>query len=417
MQKLFGRVKQKPLELIIGICILTVAAAGGAVLNLASTALAVMVITSLFYVREWRASWMALHYAEKLVCAGFVLYTISGLISYINVADDMEFLKQFGRYLRFTLIIPVYLIIRSKNLDVTKYLLIGVVLSGFIYLGFALHDVSLGLPASGHYHRITFGNAVMLNVGIMSLFLLQGTRLFYGVVVIISLLCGLYAAILSGSRGAWMVLPVYIIIFFVYAAVNRRSAVIKLCLAVAMIAVIIPFTSVLELLNQRYAAGVTDIVQFKNDENHNTSLGTRLALWHIAYDVWRENPVLGTGLGDFDNDMIRYQEMGMYPDVIVNSSTHNIYMQALVGAGVIGFVALLFALIIMPVIIFVRRSFSARNYSLMGMILIISYAVFGLSESWMLRAPVVSIYLVYIVSLLSATMKEDFDSDDGYVGK
>ncbi len=145
----------------------------------------------------------------------------------------------------------------------------------------------------------------------------------------------------------------------------------------------------------------TEITQFVDGQRADTSVGGRFAMWVIGYSVWKENPVFGTGLGDFDEDMIRYQKKGEYPNVEVMGSTHNIYMQALVGTGIIGFVALCYALVIAPLRLFCADRGLLRMWGMMGATVIVSYSVFGLSESWMLRAPAISVFIAYVIALAS----------------
>ena len=48
-----------------------------------------------------------------------------------------------------------------------------------------------------------------------------------------------------------------------------------------------------------------------------------------------------------------------------------------------------------------------------GLMAIVAYAVFGLTESWILRAPVVSIYLIYLVTLSAAVSRISETADSG----
>ena len=407
MRKLFNKVTHNPQELVVGLCILMVAAAGAAQQGVASTALAIMFILSLFHIRNWRVSWGALEKTEKLVFAGFMLYTLTALLSWLNASDMDEFIKQSGRYIRFTLIIPVYLLIRAKNMDIRRYLLAGVVLSGFVYFGFALHSLYLkpGEPVAGHYHHITFGDGAMLSAGIMSVMILMPHKSAWLKIIIgVSLLGALYAAFMSQARGAWLALPLYLLVFIMYNSVSRKNTLLKLLLVSAVIGALVVLTPAGSIIEKRYHEAVTEAGQFISGENFDTSIGHRLAMWSIAYDVWREHPVIGTGLGDFDEDMVRYQAMGIYPEVVVYGSTHNIFVQALVGSGLVGFFGLCFGLVIAPLALFYHNKNADKPYATMGMLVIASYVLFGLSESWILRAPVISVYITYVISLSAISM-------------
>ena len=78
-------------------------------------------------------------------------------------------------------------------------------------------------------------------------------------------------------------------------------------------------------------------------------------------------------------------------------------MQTLATTGLIGLLATILALVVMPLYVFMKSTtYKTRTVSLGGVILITSYAVFGLSETWILRAPVVAIFLVYLVVLMAS---------------
>ena len=415
MRKLLSSITQNPQELIVGLCIFMVVASGAAQQNVASTALAVMFILSLFYIRDWAGAWRSLETTEKLVFTGFALYTLTALLSWFNASDTDEFVKQFGRYLRFTLIIPVYLLMRSRNMDVRRYLLTGVVLSGFVYLGFTLQNLYLkpGQPAAGHYHHITFGDGAMLSAGVMSVMLLMPQqKRIVSFVIGLSMLCALYAAFMSQARGAWIALPVYLLIHIVYNKASRKSAILKLLLASAVLSALVVLTPAGNIIEKRYDEAVAEIGQFYRGENFDTSIGHRLSMWAIAYDVWKEHPVIGTGLGDFDEDMVRHQGMGKFPEVVVYGSTHNIFVQAMVGTGVAGFLALGFGLVLAPLLLFYQRRNRQKEYAAMGVLVIASYIVFGLSESWILRAPVISIYITYVITISAILMHNKTGSGD-----
>ena len=96
--------------------------------------------------------WQSLRPIEKAILLGFVAYAISGFLSYFNVDDTYEYVKQAGRYLRFVFIVPVALAILYSDFDFRKYLLAGIVLSGPANLYFALTSINAnpGLPAQGY---------------------------------------------------------------------------------------------------------------------------------------------------------------------------------------------------------------------------------------------------------------------------
>jgi O-antigen ligase len=103
----------------------------------------------------------------------------------------------------------------------------------------------------------------------------------------------------------------------------------------------------------------------KNIENHFNgefdsakwnSSNTRAAIWTCAMEVWKAQPVLGTGIGD-KNDMLRkkYEEKNFLYAISTNKNTHNQYLDVLMSMGIIGLVVFLICYFIYPFFIFYKR--------------------------------------------------------------
>jgi O-antigen ligase len=145
---------------------------------------------------------------------------------------------------------------------------------------------------------------------------------------------------------------------------------------------------------------------FSSDEKADTSVGGRLALWDVAIRVWERNPVLGTGPGDYNDDLVDYQSKGLYPGVFVHSSVHNIYLQALVSTGIVGLLVFILALIVFPMIFLQRaKPGGGQLERLSGLVLIVSVLIFGLTESWTLRSPFIAIFVIYLVVIFAQAGK------------
>lgn len=414
-ERWFLYVSSKPLEKLIGFCIFVTAAAGCAVGHAASTVLGMLFITSLVHMREWPALWTALNMSEKTLLIGLVLYAFSGLISYYNVGDESEYIKHMGRYIRFLLILPVYLLFTKANLDLFKYLVAGAITSGPLYLFFALLSVyeRPGLPASGGYHHIAFGDAAMLSVVFLSAVLVTWkTRRTIKVIMVISILCALYASILSQARGAWMAIP-FCGAWLLYLTARHNTQKIKTVLSLLLLVIVATGVSPLgKVIEKRVDEAVQEVGFFIKGENLGSSVGTRLAMWQIALNVWQKHPVIGTGLGDFDQEIEIRQSQGSYEDVAVHSNVHNIYFQALATTGTLGFLILFFSLLLQPFLICYRASVGKLTpASLGGMTVMIAYAAFGLTASWILRAPEVSVYLVYLITVVSTVSRVSNTTD------
>ena len=396
-------------ELVIGLAVFATAAVGGSIRTIASASVAILFISSLFYIHKWPGLWRALARNEQLLLGGLVLYAFSGLISYYNVSDEYEYVKHAGRYIRFLLIVPVYLLLTKSDLQLFKYLLAGAVVAGPLCLSLAFIYISdhPGSPAKWYYHHITFGDAAMLNVVFLSVVLLTlKIQPIKKGVLAFSIACTLYASILSQARGAWLALP-FCGVLLVYLMIKHNKLKLKIVLPVFFLIIgVIAISPAGDLIESRIKQATQEIELFASGEQFDSSVGGRLAMWDIVIDVWQEHPVIGTGLGDFDQEIESRQSQGVYENIDVHTSTHNIYFQALATTGTVGFLALCFALVIQPFRVFYDASREKLTpASLGGLMLIVAYAVFGLTESWILRSPVVAIYLIYLVTLSTTVSK------------
>jgi len=242
----------------------------------------------------------------------------------------------------------------------------------------------------------------MLNVGIMlSMLFTLNLSAKIRTVILISILCGMATAIMSQARGAWLVIPVYLA-FIIYSAMkSKKIGATTVIIFILLATVLLSIGPVGDVVKQRTSEAITEVNRFYTKDQYISSVGTRLAMWEIAVDVWKKNPVVGTGPGDFDDEVMKLQAEGKYVGMDVHNSVHNIYLQALVGSGLMGLLALLVVILLLPIRVFVSMRGVDKGASYAGILMVASYAIFGLTESWTLRLPAVSVFLVYLVVIVS----------------
>jgi len=408
-------IHNRPLHFFAGLCVLILAIMGTSVSHVASISFALLVLAGLFTMGRWKQAWVGLAAIEKWMLYGFAVYALSGFLSYVNVQDVAEYTKDLERYFRFLLAIPIYLFLKSCRIDVIRYLYAGALLSGPFLLSVALYAYfeNPNMPSKGQYHHIIFGSLAMLNVGVMLAILLTA-RLsnIIRLVVFVSMLCAFTAVILSQSRGVWLVTPVYlVIVLYMTWRHSKKNTVIAL-VAIGIIASVVALSPVGDIVKKRITVAADEITSFYNEDRYDSSVGARLAMWKIAVDVWKENPLLGTGPGDFDDEVIALQNKGEYVGMEIHASTHNIYVQALVNTGLFGIVVLLFSIFFQPVRMLYSARYNNRTTSLSGLTVLLLFAVVGISESWTLRLPMVSVYIIYILVIVSSLAVDRHVADD-----
>ena len=402
----------RPLELVVGLSVFAAVAAGGAVAHVSSTALGILLLASLVFVRSWRLSWQQLSFAERFILVGFGLYFFSSVISYINVNDEHIYFRHLGRYAKFLFVIPVYLMVSRAKFNIWPFLVAGALVSGPIYLATALLSVAenSALPAKGSYHHITFGDLAMLNALFMSVLLVtfdanktMEKLKFLKIALFVSIACLLYASILSQARGAWLALPACLLLLLGVAVWYGKIRKLTILVALVALGVVVSLTPAKDIVSSRMQSVTDEIESFQKGVERSTSIGDRLAMWHIAVDVWKEHPLIGSGPGDFSEDIKAIQAQGMYGAIQPHETAHNIYLHALATTGAFGFVILCVALLLAPFRLFYKSCEGGINVAgLCGMVVLVAFAVFGLTETWVLRSPPIAIFLLYFVALASA---------------
>jgi len=132
---------------------------------------------------------------------------------------------------------------------------------------------------------------------------------------------------LSGSRGVWLALVVACTVtLFIY---NRKKAV-SFLLTIIIVCVIIFALS--DTLRQR----AVSIVTFFNTEDTVGSTGSRIELWKGALLIFKESPILGSGIWDFEANINKLIKEKKLNNVDTAVHAHNIFFQALATRGIMG---------------------------------------------------------------------------------
>jgi O-antigen ligase len=103
----------------------------------------------------------------------------------------------------------------------------------------------------------------------------------------------------------------------------------------------------------------------KNIENHFNatydkskwnSSNTRAAIWKCAIEIWKENKLIGTGIGDRTSDLLKkYEDKNFWYGIHTNKNTHNQYIDILISTGIIGLIIFIIVFFIYPMFLFYKQ--------------------------------------------------------------
>lgn len=364
---------------------------------------------------------------EKLLFFSVVFFFLVAVIAVLLGDDPSEGDGKLSKFFRFLLVIPVYFLLRKVPVPLAVFwygLACGSIFTGLwaffeVMAGPAI-DEGYGVRASGPTHPILFGN-LSLAMGVMSF---AGIGYFKKIkswailLPIIALLMGVAASVLSGSRGGWVALPALVILslWFARAVLPRKLlfGVTLIFFITAVIAYFVPATKV------AHRIGVT----MENIEAYSgsplgspiraTSIGARFEMWQAAWAIFLDNPVLGVGWGNYQSNTMALVERGeRHKRAAEFGHPHNEYLSVLASSGVLGFLAL-FLILLIPVRHFYIATYIAseddsdtlRSLGIAGVMLVVAYAHFALSEAIFERSLPVTFYSFFVVVLAALIMRQ-----------
>lgn len=211
------------------------------------------------------------------------------------------------------------------------------------------------------------------------------------------------ASVLSGTRGAWLALPV-LLILGARQAMRARHRRLELGLAagVAVLAVVLAWPTLTGRLN----VASNDVSRAAVDASGalDTSVGYRLAMWRISFGMIEDKPWTGQGLSAFPEQMQRWADrLGLQVSFPGGGfkNPHNQYLGWAAVHGVPVALLMLGLVFVLPCVQSRREgsqaSHAAALWAFVGMT-----AVFCLTESVLERQRGAAWFVIWIGLLLGS---------------
>ena len=361
----------------------------------------------------WPA-WSHLHKWEKLILKGFILFFLAGVVSLVNTQDLKESLKFLDRYLRFPLAIPAYLILRRFAVPGAKHLLAGMPIAACVVFGQAVYQVypSPLRRAEGAYHPIVFGD---ITVWIASIFfcgaLVFSRRRWHLLLAFLLLVLSLYATVLSVTRGALLFTPLMMLVPVFLGKGKCRKRAIVIGLALLVLVPVLGFIFLPEIAKIRYSSAVAPLYYLSDGSTNGGKVPSRILIWRDAWRIFLQSPLLGVGMGDFERQQQQLIRTGISKLSSPFTHAHSIYLDTLARTGILGFSALIAFLFVLPFRAFYQlRKDVLTDWGqfcvLGGIMTLLSFAVFGLTEDWLARMPLTITFVVSLTVFMTSLANE-----------
>ncbi|HEX3382590.1 MAG TPA: O-antigen ligase family protein [Paraburkholderia sp.] len=222
---------------------------------------------------------------------------------------------------------------------------------------------------------------------------------------VLALVSGGYASFLSGSRGGWLAVPVFVVLLGMqYHWFTRKKR-----LLIATVAIVIAAAGLLstERVQKRFAEVPNDVSMMHKGEDY-TATGLRLQLYDASRMIFERHPVWGVGKGHLVDELGVMAKRGEVKAEIVNERAHSDFFSTLAEMGAVGVICLLLLYYGMAVYFWRHRHASdptIRAASYAGLAVATSTVIFGLTIDVL-----VPIMVTVLLALLVATLLAVIDS-------
>lgn len=345
-------------------------------------------------------------YFSIAMASGLIVIFVSQLYHHDLIA------RYFDSDARFLLAIPVLLALRHINIKMLSIMQYAFPLGAIAALVAALvTNPGVTTDASTSFmNQIHLGDMALL-LGFLSLFSVNWIRMDHPIVKllkIIGLIAGLSISVLSGARGGWIAIPVFVFVF-IYFRTNGKPFN-KLLLAMLLIGVVgLLGYFFIEPIRQRLWMIYSDLSLFSGG-NEDTSIGVRLQLWNAAFHLIAQNPVFGVGAAGFGSAMDGLSASGLITPIAAGfgkQEVHNEILAHTVRFGIFGLASTI-SVYFVPFVIFLRAARSKIHQqnvaAMMGMCVTLGFFVFGLTvETFDLKMTAAFYSLTVAVLLAIAT--------------
>lgn len=235
-------------------------------------------------------------------------------------------------------------------------------------------------------------------------------------------LAGLGATVISGTRGGWIALVLAAILFLTYARLlQSRRVRLLLVGSFALFAstFFIPAFGVQERMDQ----GMHDVQIWLDGGSAFSNVGIRLELWKGARYLIAEEPWFGRTPEGVRAGLRELAQQGKVQDVILEFGhhLHNDILQAQATGGVFGLLA--YAGILAAPFAFFARAIGGSSRrgmpqfapALAGMLVVLAYFGFGLTEVifWSLKGTMFYVLMVALLMGFCLTAKADAQAGMG----
>ena len=374
---------------------------------------AIVLLLTMLYVfiaRRKESINLILHKEEKIFVYLVLVFWLLQLFGILYQPEGYEFanaraqLKSFDYPIRWLLLLPVFFLLRRYLVD-WRVMVIGMSIGVFFTVGIATYQVyALGMNRAygASNHQIPFAELMVVTDLLLWMLMIyawnKGNKVISFILLVASL-TGFYGSLLSVTRGAWIAYIFMIAIWMLYIFKRgftdkkylfSRPVVARLLLAV-LVFYVVAQTDQYQTLQSRTVGTLNDL----SDGHINSATGSRMVIYQDSFKVIKQYPF---GIGTDNFLAIEQSNGGEY------SHAHNELINLWIENGIQGVIVLLL-LLGYALKVFYKNLKSPNDlvsiYAACGLMLIVSYMIFGLSQAIFSHHQTLIFFIFYLYFFLA----------------
>ncbi len=227
---------------------------------------------------------------------------------------------------------------------------------------------------------------------------------------ILLILCIVFLFVISyllASRNMMLILYSTAILFIFYQILKKKKyGQGAVALMVMLVAGLLIYTIFPKTINRFKELAFTQFnFQSQAKESHYADTLTpdqwnganfRLAAWQCGWQLFKEHPLSGVGLGDKKDELFNvYKQKQFHFAIATQKNVHNNYLDILYSMGVAGLFFFLTGWIILPLIHFIK------NRDILGLLILITFSLAMITENYFDRSIGVMLFSFFVIFLLS----------------
>lgn len=342
---------------------------------------------------------------EKVVFYSSILFLISSIATSIfNMPYSKGWVSIHQKYIYLTGIIPLAYYFKQIKLNskVLFWSISVLILSSFIYAIWQAQSFDQ-LNSKMLYwidmNSLIFSMIICTATLMMFIYALKNNTFLSWLMTAL----GIVPIYLLYSRGTWLTFVTCIILFTLFNNANLKKRLIILITLVIGLGIASQVPNFQNRINK-------SIKNF-NSSSKTSSVGIRLEMYRVAWESFKDKPILGNGMRVLIDKDFRKKIKLKYNanESILNSwHFHNQYLEILATRGIVGILTYIF--LILSLIVYFAKTSKQQDYKSYGLIIISSYMIINLTEVTF-EHPRALMFFVLTISALISLNKQAIEYD------